>query len=107
MTTFDRREDAFENQFVHDEELRFKAEARRNRLLGVWAAEKLGKSGAEAEAYARALVESDVKQHGDANLVARIRADFEAAGVDQSKHRIERTMQELMARAIAEIKAGV
>lgn len=106
MTTFDKREDAFESQFVHDEELRFKAEARRARLAGLWAAEKLGKTGEAAEAYARAIVAADVVQHGEAHLLAKIRGDFDAAGVDQSNHRIERTLNELMARAVAEIKAG-
>ena len=59
MTTFDKREQGFENKFAHDEELRFKAEARRNKLLGLWVAEKLGKSGADADAYAREVVASD------------------------------------------------
>jgi len=107
MTTFNSREEGFESQFAHDEELRFKAEARRARLLGLWAAEKLGKTGVEAEAYANALVEAAVVRHGEAQLLARVHADFAAAGVDQSDHRIERTMHELLARAVAEIKAGI
>jgi hypothetical protein len=106
MTTFDSREKAFEDLFAHDEGLRFKAYARRSRLLGLWAAEKLGKSGADAEAYARVLVEAGVTPQGEAQLLARVHADFAAAGVDQSDHRIERTMQELLARAVAEVKAG-
>ena len=66
MTTFDKREDAFEKQFAHDEELKFKAEARRNKLLGLWAAEKLGKSGADADAYAKEVVAADFEEAGDA-----------------------------------------
>jgi hypothetical protein len=107
MTTFDKREDAFEAQFAHDQELRFKAEARRDKLLGLWAAEKLGKSGAEAEAYARDLVAADLVEAGDNDVFRKLRADFDAAGIDQSDHRIRRTMDEMMARAIREIKAGI
>ena len=107
MTTFDKREDTFENKFAHDEELRFKAEARRARLLGLWAAEKLGKTGADAEAYARSIVVADVAASGGDDIFRKIRADFDGAGVDQSDHRIRRTMEELMARAVAEIRAGL
>jgi hypothetical protein len=107
MTTFDKREDGFEAQFAHDAELRFRAEARRDKLLGLWAAEKLGKSGAEAEAYARSLIVADLAEAGDNDVFRKLRADFDAAGVDQSDHRIRRTMDEMMARAITEIKAGI
>lgn len=106
MSTFDKREDAFEAKFARDEELRFKAEARRNRLLGLWAAEKLGKSGADAEAYAREVVAADFEEAGHADVFRKIRKDFDAAGVDQSDHQIHRTMNELMATAIAQIEAG-
>ena len=88
MSTFDKREESFEKSFVHEEELHFRAEARRNKLLGLWAAKKLGKTDAEAQAYADVL------------------KDFAAAGVDQSEHQIRRTMDELLITANAEIKSG-
>ena len=96
MTTFDKRKDAFENKFAHDEQLRFKAESRRNKLLGLWAAGLLGKTGADAEAYAKSVVASDFEEAGDHDVFRKIRADFDAAGVSQSDHQIRRTMEELM-----------
>ena len=104
MTTFDKREAGFENQFVHDEELRFKATARRNKMLGLWAAGKLGLSGAEADSYALAVVMLDVEHKTD--VEQKIKKDFDAKGVTQSDHQISRTMNEFMAQAIADIKAG-
>jgi hypothetical protein len=106
MSTFDQREETFEKRFAHDEELEFRAEARRNRLLGLWAAEKLGKTGAEAQAYADSLVAAEVAADADARVFEQVRKDFVAAGVDQSEHQIRRTMDELLAKARAEIKAG-
>ena len=106
MTTFDQRKDAFENKFAHDEELRFKASARRNKLLGLWAAEKLGKSGADADAYAREVLSADFEEAGDEDVFRKVRKDFDAAGVDQSDHQIRRTMEELLAKAIEDIRAG-
>src|SRR3954467_5804549 len=104
MTTFDKREEGFEKKFAHDEELRFKASARRNKALGLWAAEKLGKSGADADAYAKEVVVSDIEEAGDRDVLRKIRKDFDAAGVSQSDHQIRRTMDELMAQAIEQIK---
>src|ERR1700759_5088435 len=98
MTTFDKREEAFEQQFAHDEELKFKATARRNKLLGLWAAEKLGLSGAEADSYALSVVMADFEE-ADHDVAHRIRRDFDAKGVQQSDHQIARTMSELMAQA--------
>jgi hypothetical protein len=106
MSTFDKREDGFEKKFAHDEELRFKATARRNKLLGLWAAEKLGKSGADADAYAKSVIIADMEEAGDEDVVRKIRKDFDAAGVTQSDHQIRRTMDELLAVAAEEIKAG-
>jgi hypothetical protein len=106
MTSFDNRKDAFENRFAHDEELRFKALARRNKLLGLWAAEKLGKSGAEADAYAKSVVIADFEEAGDDDVVRKVKADFAAGNVDQSDHQIRRTMDELLAQAIEQIRAG-
>lgn len=106
MTTFDKREEGFEKKFAHDEELRFKATARRNRLLGMWAAEKLGLTGAEADAYAKAVVVADFDEPGDGDVFRKIRKDFDAKGVAQSDHQIRRTMDELLATAVSDIKAG-
>ncbi|MBX6427221.1 MAG: DUF1476 domain-containing protein [Variibacter sp.] len=106
MTTFDKREEAFEKKFAHDEELRFKATARRNRLLGEWAAEKLGLTGEAAATYAKEVVMADFEELGDDDVFRKIRKDFDAKGVAQSDHQIRRTMDELMERAIAEIKAA-
>jgi hypothetical protein len=106
MTTFDKREEGFEQQFAHDEELKFKANARRNKLLGLWAADKLGRSGAEADAYAKEVVAADFEEAGDHDVFRKIRRDFDTHGINLSDHQIRRTMDELMARAVAEIKAG-
>jgi hypothetical protein len=105
MTTFDKREEGFEKQFAHDEALKFKANARRNKLLGLWAAEKLGLSGAEAEAYAKQVVVAALEKPGDNDVFGKIRRDFDAKGVGQSDHQIRRTMDELMAKAVADVKA--
>lgn len=106
MTTFDKRQEGFEKKFAHDEELRFKATARRNKLLGLWVAEKLGKTGEEAEAYAKAVVLADFEEPGDDDVVKKVMGDLEAAGVAQSEHQVRRTMDELMAVAIEQVKAG-
>ena len=104
MTTFDKREKGFEKQFAHDEELRFKAGARRNKLLGLWAAEKLGLSGAEADAYAKAVVMADFDEPGEEDVFKKIRKDFDAKKVALPDHDIRHAMNELMAQAIAQIK---
>lgn len=106
MTTFDKREEGFEKKFAMDEEMQFKANARRNKLLGLWAAEKLGLSGAEAEAYAKSVVVADFQEAGDDDVFRKVRADFDAKAVAQSDHQIRRTMDELLAQAIEQIKAG-
>jgi hypothetical protein len=106
MATFEQRGDGFEKKFAHDEELRFKAGARRNKLLGLWAAEKLGKSGAEEDAYSGEVVSADFEEAGDDDVFRKIRKDFDAAGVAQSDHQIRRTMDELMAVAIEAIRTG-
>jgi hypothetical protein len=106
MTTFDKRKDAYESKFARDEELRFKATSRRNKLLGQWAAEKLGKSGEDAQAYAREVIRADMQEAGDEDVFRKVRGDFDAAGVDQSDHQIRRTMEELMAEAVSQIESG-
>jgi hypothetical protein len=104
--SFDQRKDAFENKFAHDEELRFKATARRNKLLGLWAAEKLGKSSSEAEAYAKAVVLADFEEAGDDDVLRKVAADFAAANVAVPEPELRRVMQELLIRAAEEIQAG-
>lgn len=106
MTTFDKREEGFEKKFAHDEELRFKATARRNKLLGLWAAEKMGLSGAEADAYAKTVVAADFEEAGDDDVFRKIRKDFDAKSISQSDHQIRRTMDELLGTAIEQIKAS-
>jgi len=106
MTTFEKREESFEKKFAHDEELRFKAMARRNKLLGLWAADKMGLSGAEADAYAKSVVTADLQEAGEEDVFRKIRGDFDAKNVGQSDHQIRRTMDELMATAVEQIKAG-
>ncbi len=104
MTTFDKREEAFEKQFAHDEELKFKAEARRNRLLGLWAAQKLGKSGADAEAYAKEVVAAEFDEGGD--VLRKVRSDLAAKGVAVTEADIRAQMTELLTIAVAQVKAG-
>jgi hypothetical protein len=106
MTTFDDRKDTFERKFAHDEELRFKATARRNKLLGMWAAEKLGKSGAEAEAYAKSVVMADFEEAGDEDVIRKVRKDLEGSGLSGADAMIRAAMVDLMHRAIDEVKAG-
>ncbi|MEZ5939438.1 MAG: DUF1476 domain-containing protein [Hyphomonadaceae bacterium] len=104
MSGFDNREKAAENKFALDQELRFKANARRNKLLGQWAAGLLGKAGADADAYAAEVVKSDFEAPGDEDVFQKVRGDLEAAGVDQSEHQIRRQMEELMAVAVEQVK---
>ena len=106
MTTFDKREEGFEKQFAHNEELKFKAMARRNKLLGLWAAEKLGLTGAAADTYAKEVVVADFEEAGDDDVFRKVRKDFDAKAVAQPDPQIRRTMDELLAQAVAQIKAG-
>ena len=107
MTTFDNREAAFENKFALDEELRFKATARRNKLLGLWAAQQMGRSGADAEAYAKSVVLADFQEAGDDDVLRKVRSDLERAGVGTITDTDIRTrMDALMAHAVQEIMAG-
>jgi hypothetical protein len=105
MTTFDSRKDGFEKKHAHDEELQFKATARRNKLLGAWAAEKMGLTGEEASQYAKDVVTADFEEAGDDDVVRKVLADFKAKNIDQSEHQVRRTMDELMGEAVAQIKA--
>lgn len=105
MTSMKDRETAFESKFALDEEMRFRATARRNKLLGLWAAEKMGKAGDAAEAYAKEVVAADFQEAGDEDVFRKVRGDLDAAKVAQSDHQIRRTMDELMAVAIEQVQA--
>jgi hypothetical protein len=106
MTTFDKREEGFERKYALDEELKFKAEARRNKLLGLWVAEKLGKSGADADAYAKEVVAAEFEQGGDADVVRKVIGDLTAKNIAMTEAQIHTKMDELMAQAVAQVKAG-
>ena len=105
MTTFDKREEGFERKFAIDEELKFKAEARRNKLLGQLIAEKLGKSGDEAAAYAKEVVAAVFE--GDGDVLHKVLRDVKAKGVDLTEQQLRARMDELMAEAVAQVKAGI
>lgn len=106
MTSFDKREEGFEKKFALDEEQKFKAIARRNKLLGLWVAERIGKSGADADAYAKEVVAADFEEAGDDDVVRKVKGDLDARGVAVSDQDIVVKMGELMAVAAAQIKAG-
>ena len=101
MADMNDRKDAFENKFAHDEELKFKATARRNKLIGLWAAEKNGKTGADADAYAKEVVMADFEEAGDEDVFRQLRGDRPASVSD---HQIRNAMDELMAEAIEQIQ---
>jgi hypothetical protein len=103
-TTFDKREKGFEAEFVHQEELRFKAKARRDHLVGVWAAQKLGLAANDVEGYAKALVLLDVDNPGADSVFEKLRSDFNDKGLVQSDHEIRSKLDEFMKQAIADIK---
>jgi hypothetical protein len=105
VTTFDKREKGFETKFAHDEELRFKALARRNRLLGMWAAGLLGKTGPDADAYAKEVVIADLEEAGDEDVVRKLVKDLAGKGV--SDQQIREKMNELLEQAAAQVlKSG-
>ena len=104
MSSMRDRQEGFEKKFAMDEDLKFKAMARRNKLLGLWAAEKLGKTGADADAYAKEVVCADFEEAGDNDVFRKVRADFDAAGVAQSDQQIRVIMDELLATAVDQIR---
>lgn len=103
MTTFDERENAFENMYAHDAEMQFRAMARRNRLLGQWAAERMGLSGDAADAYARSVVAEDLKEAGDDDVYRKVAADLEAKGAAVPELELRRRMIELLSEAKAQV----
>ncbi len=95
MTTFDKREKVFEDKYKHDQDLQFKVEVRRNKLLGLWVAELLGLSGADAEAYAKEVVKADFEEPGVADVIRKIQGDAAPKNLDLSEHRIRKKMDEM------------
>ena len=106
MTTFDKREEAFEKRFALDEEEKFKAVARRNKLFGLWVAEKLGKSGDDAAAYARELVGAAI-EGGEAAVISKINGDLAARHISIDETTLRAKFDELAAVAAAQVKAGI
>jgi hypothetical protein len=105
MNTFNKRQEGYESKFALDAELRFKAEARRNKLLGLWAAELMGFSGEEADVYAKTVILADLEEPGEEDVFRKVRRDFDEKRVDQSDHQIRRTMAELMQTSIQQIES--
>ncbi len=104
MTTFDDREKAYEKKFAHDAELKFKAEARRNNLLGAWAAEKMGLSGDSVAEYQKEVRRADLEEAGDDDVFRKVRADFDAKGVSVSDEELRAQMISFMEKVITEIE---
>lgn len=105
MGQFEDRERAFEAKFVRDNELEFRAQARCNKLLGFWAAEKMGLQGPDAEVYARALVAADMEEAGSEDVFRKLRRDFDAHGVTLSDHQIRREMTQMLEVARSQVRA--
>ncbi len=104
MTTFDEREKGFEKKFSLDQELKFKATARRNKLLGLWAAEKLGISGEAAQDYAKTVIKADFEEPGDEDVIRKVRGDFDEKNVGTSDDEIREKLNELMHEAVRQIE---
>ena len=103
MTTFNNREKAFEDKYKHDQDLQFKVEVRRNKLLGLWVAELLGLSGADADAYAKEVVSADFEEPGDADVVRKVLGDTEPKNLDLNEHSLRKKMDELITVAKEQI----
>ena len=103
MTTFNNREKAFEDKYKHDQDLQFKVEVRRNKLLGLWVAELLGLSGADADAYAKEVVSADFEEPGDADMVRKVLGDTEPKNLDLNEHSLRKKMDELLTVAKEQI----
>ena len=106
MTIFDERKKGFEAKFARDEALRFKATARRNRYLGLWAAGLLGLSGQDTEAYVKDVIRADFLEPGDEDVIAKILGDFKAKGIAVTDTQLRTKVHDLMGEALAEIEAG-
>jgi hypothetical protein len=106
MTTFDEREKGFENKYALDQQQEFKAVARRNKLLGLWAAEKMGLSADSADTYAAAVVRADFEQPGDDDVVRKVAGDLKGSGLSVSEGELRSKMDELMSHAREQIRNG-
>jgi hypothetical protein len=106
MSGFDKRREGYESKFAHDQDLKFKATARRNKLLGLWAADKMGVTGDAAAEYAKEVVKADFEEAGDDDVFRKIRKDFDAKSVAISDHQIRREMEDLMATAVEQVQSG-
>ena len=106
MSGFDKRREGYESKFAHDQDLKFKATARRNKLLGLWAAEKMGLTGEAADAYAKEVVKADFEEAGEEDVFRKVRGDLDAKKVEVSDHQIRREMEELMAKAVEQITSS-
>ena len=106
MNSFDKRQEGFEKKFALDEEQKFKAEARRNKLLGLWVAEKLGITGDAANAYAKEVVAADFEQPGDDDVLQKVMRDLTAKSVSLTEQQVRAQMDMLLAEAVAQVKAG-
>jgi hypothetical protein len=106
MTTFDEREKSFEKKFAHDQELKFKAESRRNKMLAEWAASKLGMSGGQVDDYVKAVRRADFEEAGDDDVFRKVRKDFDDKGVSISDQDLRAQMNTFLAQAVGEIEAG-
>ena len=105
MTTFDDREKAFEDKYKHDQEIQFRVEMRRNKLLGLWAADLLGKTGDEADSYAKEVVVADFEEPGIDDVLRKVMGDFQKAEVDISEHRLRKKMDEFFSLAKDQVMA--
>ncbi|MBX8800888.1 DUF1476 domain-containing protein [Bacillus subtilis] len=105
MSGMDERRNTFENKFAHDEDLRFRAIARRNKLLGLWAAEKLGKTGADAQAYATEVVRADFEEAGDEDVIRKVAGDFSAASVNVSDDELRLQLLNFLEEAAKQVSA--
>ena len=106
MSNMRDRQEGFEKKFAMDEESKFKAMARRNKLLGLWAAEKLGKTGEDADAYAKEVVRADFEEAGDEDVFRKVRTDFDASNIALTDNQIRVTMDELLSTAVDQIRNG-
>lgn len=103
MNTFDDRKKTFERKFAHDQDITWKATVRRNNLIGLWAAEKMGLTGQQADDYAKSVIAADFEEVGDQDVIRKLEADFKAHKVEISRHMIERQMQEFLDEARRQI----
>ena len=106
MTTFEKREKAFEGKFAHDEQLNFTVRARRNKLVGLWAAEKMGIAGTAAEAYAKDIIAVDLEEAGDGDVIRKLKADLAAKNVSHSEAEIAAVLDEMLQKAKKQLAEG-